>query len=392
MNISIHNIDSFWDRLIAHSDNFLNPLHFESEFEYTGDYEKAILKLISLYIRNDTVRQQASIRLYLDGQPRQPKQYLSKSTLPENETTTQEWANKHFPDQTFGLVFEKVEHWSDEFVIAMAKVTQSYSNQLSPEDSSFNLTLFAGNYGFTPFGAHIDKHEYLKALHFQLGPGTKTMTLWEPELFRGITGSEDLNCYQPAPYISKGNSYTLQTGDVFLLPTERYYHVGNNVDFSVSLALGIVKDNPQSSIRKALAKWSSTFPVKNSTIKEMQSSVSNLTIGEIVRQYGHKKKSNALYQGAPLIKLAIPKLLIGKSLVITSSFSILLITLSPDRFEVYARGYCWRGSIEAADCNLIQLLNAKETIKVTPEKHKPNTIQLITWLYNVRAIQIRDNV
>jgi hypothetical protein len=154
-------------------------------------------------------------------------------------------------DRAFGIVVNGAEQWSWPLARMAARAFAPIIDAVGPERSTLEVTLFIGNYGYTPFGIHIDD-PYTSVVHFHVGPATKEMTLFGKEEFHRLNG-ERKNCFQPQLLVPHGRTFTIRPGDLFLLPPH-YYHIGNTPSFSVGVAIAISKYPAATMTRQILSR------------------------------------------------------------------------------------------------------------------------------------------
>ena len=189
-------------------------------------------------LREIFIRQNTSydFRLYLNGKS-QSRKYMVDNLFNSPPLTTEslaEWASRTFADEKFGLIINSGEKFSNE----MAEKIAVYLNPLLEEAGlplkGINITVFVGNYGFTPLGIHTD-HPGENVMHLHLGPGEKTMYNWEMEAYKEIAGDVSNN-KNIAPLLPFAKAFQLRTGDVYFMPWNKF-HIGNTEDFSVGLSV-----------------------------------------------------------------------------------------------------------------------------------------------------------
>lgn len=137
-----------------------------------------------------------------------------------------------------GLVVNGGLQWSNSVqqclaaeAAALAKVNESFF--------TFDLTLFIGSYGATPFGAHVDDASH-RTILFNLGPSDKLFKIWnrtEVERQFGMVR----NVYDFDAISTHASTFCLVQGDSFVLPSTEF-HVGINNEVSTTVA--IVIDQP----------------------------------------------------------------------------------------------------------------------------------------------------
>ena len=252
MNDLIDHVESFDN--FDHSNRsdmpsvLMEPLLLKEAFDVESFSEDIIFSLLSTLKEKSYQDGSSKFRLYIEGKENQAeeKRFLaSERKMPES---IEQYFMRISEGKKFGIVINGAQQWSDDISRFAAKVFEPFVEKYGYSCASVEATLFVGNYGYTPFGIHIDD-PYTHVVHFHLGPAPKSMTLFEPELFHQLNGPEK-NCYQPENLIAFGDTYEISAGSVFLLPAN-YYHVGNTQSFSIGLALSISK-NPNSAVTQLL--------------------------------------------------------------------------------------------------------------------------------------------
>lgn len=177
-------------------------------------------------------------RVYIDGMlsPRYENEVLFN--MPRAHEGFEEFLNRVTDGRKFGVVINGAEQWSDALARLAARVFAPLVEAQGASRSTIEVTLFIGNYGYTPFGIHIDD-PYTSVVHFHLGPGSKAMTLFDKANFHRINGQRK-NCFEPERLISHGRTFDIAPGDAFLLPPH-WYHVGNTNCFSIGVACAVSK-------------------------------------------------------------------------------------------------------------------------------------------------------
>ncbi|MFL1897063.1 hypothetical protein ACJRPK_15270 [Aquimarina sp. 2-A2] len=176
----------------------------------------------------------AGYRVWVDGEKRDSyKQKIINTPVINNDFET--WTKEIFGDKKFGIILNGGQEYSDK---AKRKI-MSYVEPLLKERIPFggmNCSIFLGNYGFTPIGIHND-HKGSFVLHFHLGPGKKTMYMWEQENYRRNFQERENqtdNIEDLIPFADY--SYEFGEGDVFFMPWH-YYHIGKSDEFSIGITL-----------------------------------------------------------------------------------------------------------------------------------------------------------
>lgn len=177
-------------------------------------------------------------RVYIDGMlsPEHENGVLYSEPLPGE--SFQEFLTRAVGNRAFGIVINGAEQWSDPLARLAARAFAPIIEAVGADRSTLEVTLFIGNYGYTPFGIHIDD-PYTSVVHFHVGPATKEMTLFGKEEFHQRNG-ERKNCFEPEKLVPHGRTFAIRPGDLFLLPPH-YYHIGNTPGFSIGVAVAFSK-------------------------------------------------------------------------------------------------------------------------------------------------------
>jgi hypothetical protein len=184
---------------------------------------------------------QRSLRAYREGELDESAKETLLNTPIDNGETFEAWMRRALPGTRFGLIINGFERWAEPVAHRMLAIFAPLLSSWGIPQTSIELTLFAGNYGYTPFGIHIDD-PFTHTVHFQLGPGSKTMTLWTPERFHELNGpSKRSKDY--ARLLPYGESTLVRACDVYLLPPH-YYHVAAAQEFSIGIAACIGRFPP----------------------------------------------------------------------------------------------------------------------------------------------------
>lgn len=187
-------------------------------------------------------------RVYIDGMlsPQYENEVLY--TRPLAGEGFEGYVSRATGGRKFGIVVNGAEQWSDTLARLAAQVFAPVVEAQGATRCTVEVTLFIGNYGFTPFGIHIDD-PYTSVVHFHAGPTTKEMTLFGVDEFHRLNG-ERKNCFQPQTLIPHGRTFAIEAGDVFLLPPH-YFHIGSTEGFSIGVAFALSK-YPASSMAKQI--------------------------------------------------------------------------------------------------------------------------------------------
>ena len=225
---------AFWSKLLEDSQGLREPCHYPGFFLDTPALTEEDLADV---LRSAATAPDLMLRTYLDGGNRADAQETVVCDPPGPGETLPRWAQRLFGDRRFGIVINGAERVSEHLARRSAQLLEPFFSVHGMPYGGIDVAFFVGNYGYTPFGIHIDDRTHV--LHSHLGPGTKAMSLWEPEVFHAHVGARE-DCFDPDPLLAHGKTFQIRPGDLFYLPA-RYFHVGNTPDFSVALAVSFIE-------------------------------------------------------------------------------------------------------------------------------------------------------
>ena len=122
-------------------------------------------------------------RIYIEGKE-QDDDYLKKicETPPLNSDNIKSYTDKIF-DKKFGFIINSGERHSDYISHNILKAVKPLIDLKGIPPLGIEITIFIGNYGWTPLGIHQD-HRGENVIHFHLGPGGKKMYIWDEEKYK----------------------------------------------------------------------------------------------------------------------------------------------------------------------------------------------------------------
>ncbi len=176
------------------------------------------------------------LRVYSDGMLSLRDADLLARTPPAHGTTIRQWLESTLAAPHFGLVLNHTERWSADLSRRVKLLIAPLIEQWGAAQTAVDVVLFAGNYGYTPFGIHVDD-PYTHTLHFQLSGAGKSMTLYDHATYERFAHNA-ARYFPDAGLPAGGQTWDMPAGSVFLLPAGPY-HVGTNTDFSIGLAVAI---------------------------------------------------------------------------------------------------------------------------------------------------------
>jgi hypothetical protein len=197
-------------------------------------------------------------RLYIDN-ILQDNSILEKS-LPRDLHTLQNWAEFQFPLSKIGLIVNQCEQLSPELAQIFSKYLQPLNEIIGSPLRGYNLTIFLGNYGYTPLGIHQDGRGN-NVMHFHLGPAPKIMYNWEESNFN----LENLNLPPNDSSLNSAEKFEIYKGDLYYMPWNKY-HIGFTGEFSISITLWFNNPTRFSFLNYLVTEWGKNHQNESETI------------------------------------------------------------------------------------------------------------------------------
>lgn len=240
----IEKVESFsaewWDHFLEDSGNFTKTKVYKNVIS-NDDIDilknEAVKILQEIYTHRTN---QYGFRVYIKGEE-QDINYISKlfDAPPTEKETLESYAERVFEKQKFGMIINRTEKFSEKVSQNILLKLQPLLDKVGIPLTGLEMTLFVGNYGWTPLGIHIDiKGENI--MHFHLGPGPKIMYNWEEDTYKGLTGKKENNT-DIEPLLPYSDAYPFETGDFYFMPWNKY-HIGFSDELSIGFIVGF--NNP----------------------------------------------------------------------------------------------------------------------------------------------------
>lgn len=356
--------------LFSDSDGFdkpaLNLKAFGNELCSQTDVLSALRSLSEQEPYGTGVRVFENGGLIAEGQKR-----IMENPPVEGESIS-EWANRLFGDKKFGLVVNSAERYNDKLTAKIAEWFEDIFEISGFPVGGLEMVFFIGNYGFTPFGVHLDRDQ-ATVFHFNLGPGNKTGFVWKQDEFVSLTGSTDFH-FEPENIIDQAVAHEFGPGDIYAMPSQSY-HIARCDELTVDIAVALVRmsthqlaDKLVSAFRDDFLKtetdlaippivdWDSDLPDSFTQIESRLASRS-LSNGQYGQEYLRRLRSNGGFN-APPGPLALDSSLIPKSQIqVTKPYQMHTLD-GRERTFLFARGYKLDLVSSPALSDLISRLNS----------------------------------
>ncbi len=207
-----------------------HPSVFEDRFSSLELTDVDLLRAIGEFIGFQNGKISPSLRIFRGGQ-REELEYRLLQSRPDTFPNTESWFFETFGNEGTGIFLNQLERWSVPISNFVAKLTAELSLDKMMD---VEAVLLAGDYGFTPFGAHKDDDD-TQIVHIPISGSTKAMYAWADGVFINATGGEP-RCYSPEKLVSLAECFCYGVGDCFHLPPG-HFHVGFNEKYSATLIL-----------------------------------------------------------------------------------------------------------------------------------------------------------
>jgi hypothetical protein len=132
-------------------------------------------------------------RVWLDGEQTsvEKNQYVFENQI-ENNESIENWSNRVFKNKKFGIILNGAEVLNPKLAQKIASFMIPLFKTNGSPLRGYNITLFIGNYGFTPLGIHKDPPGE-SVIHFHLGPSQKTIYQWDNDKLDQVVNLKKLS-------------------------------------------------------------------------------------------------------------------------------------------------------------------------------------------------------
>lgn len=233
----MNDLFDFWKYFKNKTNSLEKPYLFENPVMLSfsmGSLETLFRRIA----RDDDGIKYRFVRGYIEGKEDYSLGKKVCDSFTNENCSFEDWLKFICNNQRFGIVLNGVLRWMPELAETLLQYTKPLLDNNMDTKYSLDATLFIGDYGYTPFGVHIDDAHH-RTLLFNIGPNVKQMWLWDPvnieKQFGKIT-----NIYDMQSIHSDAKKYTIQKNQMFFLPP-KYYHIGVNNELSCTLAVVISK-------------------------------------------------------------------------------------------------------------------------------------------------------
>jgi len=224
----------WWKDFLKINQNFTETCVIQDVMneELVDELQLGILQVLKERYKRDDIYD--GFRVYLDGKEQDERFLENLCTTPPQEGEDITAYTERMFDQKFGIIINSGEKHSDIIANNIIKCMHPLMELVGYPPLGVEITIFIGNYGWTPLGIHQD-HTGENVIHFHLGPGKKTMYTWDEEKYNELTGTKHNN-KDIEPLLEHANEYPFNAGDIYYMPWNKH-HVGYSGELSVGITL-----------------------------------------------------------------------------------------------------------------------------------------------------------
>lgn len=224
----------FWEEFIETNENFTKTCVIENVIA-PELIEKLNSAVVTGLINRFKTKDHNGFRLYFPSQGKGKENsdfidQLYKNPPCENEDIIN-YCNRVFKEK-FGLIVNFVERHSKYISSELRQIMEPLLEIIGLPATGIDVTVFIGNYGWTPLGIHQD-HKGENVLHFHLGPGRKTMYIWDEKKYNDLTGTKHNN-FEIDSLLEHAEKFDFGAGDLFYMPWNKF-HIGKSDDLSIGV-------------------------------------------------------------------------------------------------------------------------------------------------------------
>lgn len=258
--------NDWWDIFLNKNKNFSETMVLEDAINYSEcNFLKEECKKVIQQICNKGTNNYG-FRIYLENKEQDNNflvDFFKKG--PQSEETIEEWTKRIFKDQKFGIILNKGEKFSNDLTKKISSMIEPLLKKAGIPLTGLDLTIFVGNYGWTPLGIHQD-HTGENVIHFHLGPGPKDMYIWNPEEYKKHPDFKENN-QNVEPMLKYAQKFPFKTGDIFYMPWDKY-HIGFSDELSIGITLWFNNPTKERFTRRIVESFSLQYFAEGKNVLE----------------------------------------------------------------------------------------------------------------------------
>lgn len=228
--------DEWWNEFLLETRRLSAPAVFANAIapDRIAFLQQSVLSVVATLCRLRTVRY--GFRAYADGRlldRDEMQKVYDQPPLPDENL--EGWTQRVFQDRKFGFIINAGEKFDEAFSRDIAIAMAPLLRQTGFPRDGIQFTLFIGNYDKTPLGIHQDIRGE-NVTHFHVGPGRKTMYVWDKEHYRQLTNEGGLKHRDFPALKPHAKKFLIESGDLFFMP-EGTFHIGVQDELSIGITV-----------------------------------------------------------------------------------------------------------------------------------------------------------
>ena len=367
-----------------------------------------VKKVIVKFLENGVLHQ--GIKVYVNRKLDNEAVQKMAERKPREEETIEEWCNEIFGEDKFGVIFNSLERYDNEFAEKMCSIVSPLLKKAGLPLGGLSFLFFMGNYGFTPFGIHKEaKGE--EGFLFHLGPADKKFYTWDIEEYNKIEHNAKV-FHEVDEMLPASKCYDLKPKSVMFIP-HHLYHIGNTEEFSLSVVMDYINPSRahlENTIAKEIATQKGKSVKSNDYINPIANNGSGVNMENLLDSSSWESRYRSslermikrLRSNSGVLKPAIidnSKFFPGDKIKIKGKQVFPLIEFIDDNndFYIMARGHEIRLKPHPNLSNIINKLNRQEWVDINelneelqPDWDMVDVFGFVNYLWSISAIEIEE--
>ena len=224
---------NWWKGFMRQTRNLSEPAVLENVFssEKLAFFTQKVLEILA------TVKtSQYGYRVFVDEKllgPSEMDAFFQAS--PAQGESLAAWAERAFAGRNFGIILNNSDKFNHELAKDVAGAMEPFFSAHGHPRGGVQTTIFIGNYDRTPIGIHQDARGE-SVLHFHVGPGEKTMYVWDKDEYESLLEDNDWTKKDVDALKPFAKRYHFRAGDVYYMP-EGTYHIGEQTGLAIGITI-----------------------------------------------------------------------------------------------------------------------------------------------------------
>ena len=412
----------WWDYFLVENKNFTESCIMKNclNEELVQVLNNGVLEMLRERYRIQDVHR--GFRVYIEG-VEQNDDFDKNLALnpPKKDDDILKYSERTF-DKKFGMIINSGEKHSDILADVLLEKMKPLIEKIGLPTSGIELTIFIGNYGWTPLGIHQDQKGE-NVIHFHLGPGAKTMYTWDEDKYHELTGTKHNN-KDIEPLLKYAKEFPFAEGDLFYMPWNKF-HVGFSDEISVGITLWFNNPTKSEFTNKVMKSFFNQYDAKDESIltpqiNYMENDNSFIDLLDTIKiddnlkklntvdffkyiynEYKYAILSNGGWQSVPLNKEVRDKYVVeeyefldNKKIKAKNGYEI-IYKIQNDILNVFVRGSKVEMSYFPEIINIINQINTHNTLEINnlidfsnENFPKEAGLYFLSLMYNKRGIDV----